>query len=331
MRVAIVAVPYARRRGGIEYHARYLCAALQSLGTEVRLFDPRQVNELLTFQPDWTLVEGVRRGLLLRLELSTPSSLTRRAIFTHGSFYEFAHRTRLHKEGHTSNPLLYLAKAAFDRAIMRRILRGYRAVFTLDPRESSDLRRLFGLEPGRIFPIPNFRLDTINRTEESNGESPRERPYVCAIGRIEPRKNFASVVSAIKGLPIGFKLAGRDEGGLNAIIHRAETEEVTNFEYVGEVSESEKRALIRGSIGTVLPSYFEGAPFSVIESISLGRPAICTRNSYIAHPAVVLADTTPASLRTAILHLMSQRLSVSDRDFPSLHETALSILKILSV
>jgi len=174
------------------------------------------------------------------------------------------------------------------------------AIFVLSEGEKRDLTK-FGFDPDRLTVLPNF-VDA--RGLEPDPDAPRFgqfSPYVCAISRVDRRKNFGAVIRAIKGSKIGFVLAGPDGGDLSRLLDIARTENAENFHYLGVITESEKWSLLHNSMGTVLPSIFEGAPFTALESLSVGRPVVCSDLSYLAgYPGVETCRSDPVSIRQAI-------------------------------
>ena len=98
----------------------------------------------------WMIFEGIRRFVLLADRMNRKSA-TRRAIFTHGSFYEFAHQSELQALGYTFDFPTRWARRVFDRTLTEDFLSEFEFLFTLSPAETADIRRLFpGLKgPGR--------------------------------------------------------------------------------------------------------------------------------------------------------------------------------------
>jgi glycosyltransferase involved in cell wall biosynthesis len=294
MRVSIVAPFVGSVRGGVERHARDLGLALQARGHTVQVTGsvPREPPA----PPDWVLFEGIDRRALRRWQRSRGHPRT--AIFLHGSFFSAAHRSDLRARGWAGTPG-DSARQVFDRLWMRGCLETAEVIFTLSRSESEDVSGLFPSVRERLVAVPNV-VGAADR-ERLPGTSNRA-PYVAAVSRIDRRKNFPMLPQALAGSDLGFRLAGQDHGDLAAIQTAARRAGYGGFEYLGPVDERQARDLIQGAVATVLPSYFEGVPYLVLQSMALGVPALVTDLCYL-EPArgVEMLRPEPAAWGT-VLH-----------------------------
>jgi glycosyltransferase involved in cell wall biosynthesis len=288
MRVSIVAPFLGPVRGGVERHATDLAGVLQGRGHSVAL--GRTVPKDRGAASDWVLFEGVDRRALGRWRSSRRG--TRTGIFLHGSFFSGTHAAELRARGWPGTPG-DAARRVFDRFWMRRCLEGADAIFTLSQAETEDVARLFPSIADRLLAVPNV----IRATERAPDPAPaRGAPYVVAVSRIDRRKNFPMIPRALAGSDIGFRLAGQDFGDLAAVYRSARQAGYGGFEYLGPVEAPEARRLIQGAVATVLPSYFEGVPYLVLQSMALGVPALCTDLCYLDPvPGVLLSPPEAAS------------------------------------
>ena len=277
-------------------------------------------------------MEGLRRSFLTRFLLSPASEGQKWGLITHGSLYEYCNSFDLMRRSPANLGAQLLGKDAFDALLMRRILAKFDLVFALAERERAELRRVFKLRGEKVRVLGNFV------SEEQTSQPPgidatvsNHAPYVCAVSRIHPRKNFLSAIRAIQGIGLSFVLAGEDWGGLRILKNEVARKSLQGFVYLGQVSESRKRAIIRGSVGTLLPSFFEGVPFGVLESLALSRPAVCTRWCYLDHySGLVFCDPTPESVRSALQRLLDNPPVPDPAQLPRLLDVVDELLRCVS-
>jgi glycosyltransferase involved in cell wall biosynthesis len=326
----IVCDTFGLHRGGIERHALGLASALRKRGAKVELLSTEMLlrKNGLT-QEDFVIIEGVHRGALTRLLRATPATSTQSlAIYTHGSFYEFSHFWMLAKQGYQWGLAKNLGSYLFDLWMTRGLLSRIGTIAVMSEAEGRDLSTAFGIDKSRIFVSPNFTGadDYRNSSEFDIAEIPRGS-FVFAIGRIESRKNFKSVIPAIDGLGVSFVLAGTDEGGLESVRRTAKKFHRVEFTYVGEISNHARRALIAGCIATILPSYVEGVPFAVLESLELQVPSIVTSLSYVPPwDGVYYCTPSVQSIRSAVVSVLNRRDRVGPIKFPRVESVADELL-----
>ncbi len=111
-------------------------------------------------------------------------------------------------------------------------------------------------------------------------------PYAVILGTIEPRKNLEVVFRALaqdRGLLRRYRwiFMGKEgwlfDFGQAVARHLGAMPE--NFTYAGFVSEFKKYALLRFARFTVYPSLFEGFGLPILESFSVGTPAVHSSSS----------------------------------------------------
>lgn len=101
-----------------------------------------------------------------------------------------------------------------------------------------------------------------------------EGDYVAYAGRLSPEKGIELILAAAARLPeIPFKLAGGGEGAA-----RYRQQSPPNVEWVGELTRVRVADFLRQSRLAVMAStWYEGMPLTVLESLSLGKPAVVPR------------------------------------------------------
>jgi glycosyltransferase involved in cell wall biosynthesis len=335
MTIYVVCDTFGFHRGGIERHAEGLTSGLRHHGFVVELLSTRTLlHERRTTPEDYIIIEGVHRHALVRLlnaeSTRTPESLT---IFTHGSYYGFCHLWKLAKQGFYGGLARDLGTYLFDLLMTKTLLRRFGTVAVMTDMEMKDVVRVFRLPARRVFVSPNFSAS--GSEGESGGiEAPLvpQEPFVFAIGRIESRKNFHSILPALDGLGVSFVLAGTDEGGLARVLRSVRKHPGVRFTYLGVISEPAKNSLISRAVATILPSHLEGVPFSVVESLELRIPAIVTSTSYVpAWDGVYFCTPEVRSIRESVIAVLKRQRSVTPTQIPDDRTVAGDLLRRWSI
>lgn len=98
----------------------------------------------------------------------------------------------------------------------------------------------------------------------------RSRPYLLAVGTLEPRKNLQRLVSAFLSIPehrdVELVLVGRIGWGTVP----------TGVTVLTDVDDVRLSGLYRGASGLALPSLYEGFGLPLIEAMSVGTPVLCS-------------------------------------------------------
>ena len=100
------------------------------------------------------------------------------------------------------------------------------------------------------------------------------------LGRIEPNKGMTELLIACQrlkkeGLPFQLVIAGKEQTE-GEYLPQFDQWLGDSFEYVGLVSGQTKCDFLRSLDAFVLPTYFEGLPMSLLESMSYGKAPIVT-------------------------------------------------------
>lgn len=110
--------------------------------------------------------------------------------------------------------------------------------------------------------------------------------YLLYVGTLQPRKNIDALINAFTSLPT------RD-GNVKLIIAgkvgwKYQKRAVPGVKYLGFVPQEKLSSLIKGALGLVLPSLYEGFGIPVVQAMSLDTPVLVSRNSSLPE---IVGDT----------------------------------------
>ncbi|WP_328381552.1 glycosyltransferase [Streptomyces sp. NBC_00400] len=198
----------------------------------------------------------------------------------------------------------------FDRVYVP-LLRRAAAALVLTDEEEAGLRQVLGPRGPRLVRLPNG-------VRTRPGDAERSAADVLFLARLQSRKRpeaFVRMAALVhrKRPEVSFTLHGSDEGRL------AEVRRLIAGEGLGEVvtyggaldHDAAVRRTARATV-YVLPSVDEPFPMSVLESLSVGTPVVCTDSCGIApalqrREAALVTDGSPEALADAVLQLLEDR------------------------
>lgn len=127
--------------------------------------------------------------------------------------------------------------------------------------------------PGEVVHLPNF-VGGLDQVSPQYGSA---QPLLVYSGRLGREKGLATLVRAVKGLPLRLELLGEGPMGepLEAL---ARQESIANVAFAGYLSGDALQDRVRAATAVVVPSqWYENNPRSVIEAFALGKPVIGAR------------------------------------------------------
>ena len=171
---------------------------------------------------------------------------------------------------------------------LRSGVRSADAIVAVSAFTRDELVELLGVPVDRIRIVPNG-VDPIFSPDGPSVEG----DYVLAVGTLEPRKNLPAAVEAAQLAGVELRVAGATGWG-----------GVATSGWVGEPSDEELAALMRGARCLVYPSLYEGFGLPILEAMACGLPVVTSRGGAteeVAGGAAVLVDPRdPASIAAGI-------------------------------
>jgi glycosyltransferase involved in cell wall biosynthesis len=170
----------------------------------------------------------------------------------------------------------------------------------LTVREASDITRQTG------------RQDTVTIANAGPPPSPPvaalRLPHVVYLGRIHPKKNLAALVEAWTRLAPGhgarLSIAGWGDDASVAELNATLAKAPDSVRFIGSAFGAAKQNLLDSARFTVLPSFCEGLPMSVLEGWAAGAPAImsaeCNLPAAYAASAALDSGFTPETIAAAL-------------------------------
>jgi alpha-1,3-rhamnosyl/mannosyltransferase len=188
--------------------------------------------------------------------------------------------------------------ARIERATIRPALRRAAALPCISQATRDDLVARFPATAGKAVAIP-LAADAAFASAQA-GDAPSrhglEKPYVLAVGTLEPRKNLARLMAAWLRLPealrerLALALVGPRGWDDEAIVRTARQ---AGARLLGRVSDADLAALYAGCAAFAYPSLYEGFGLPVLEAMSAGAPVVTSSVSSlpeVAGDAALLVD-----------------------------------------
>jgi glycosyltransferase involved in cell wall biosynthesis len=163
--------------------------------------------------------------------------------------------------------------------------------------------RHLGLGRDRIFVTP----EGVDGAFFELPEVAPERPYLLAVGTLEPRKNYPRLIRAFLRAKTDAELwiVGRDGWLFGDVYAAAAGQERVRI--LGHVPEEKLRQLLAGADAVLYPSLMEGFGLPILEGLAAGKPVLTSDRDpmrEVAGGAALLVDPTDEdALRDALVRV----------------------------
>jgi len=203
-------------------------------------------------------------------------ALTSLSIYRDSLYIYIARKRKIVVHLHGGNYLFSESTPWLINAVLKRLFLKDIPFIVLSDKEKERVQNHF--QANRVHSLPNcIDLKLARQFERSYNNKQLLLGY---IGRITETKGMNELLEACKkmkcnGIPFKLILAGAERKEDN-YVERFKDSLDTDFEYVGVVSGKAKEEFMKRIEVFVLPSYFEGLPMSLLETMSFGCVPVTT-------------------------------------------------------
>ncbi|MGH9169315.1 MAG: glycosyltransferase family 4 protein [Acidimicrobiales bacterium] len=169
---------------------------------------------------------------------------------------------------------------------------------------------------GAPSPSPGVAADPPAADPSATGASgpARQRPYVLAVGTIEPRKDYPTLVSAFSQImqeepDLGLVIAGAEGWGSQALEETIQaTGSAARVRRLGYVSRERLSSLVAGASVLAYPSLYEGFGLPPLEAMAAGVPVVASdagpTREVLGDGAVIVPSGDVAELASGLLRVI---------------------------
>ena len=234
-----------------------------------------RVKRILHNKKEWELLLKQNRGAVVHYNIP----LMKAAIVRDYMLIKIAHHLGmpivLHIHG--GNYIKERNRPWYIKKLLKRIFAWGKSVIVLGEEEKKILEEDFNLK--NVISLPNC-IDLSEAKEFNRNIDYKEVLDILYIGRIEPNKGIDYTFEACKvlkneGVKFHLHFAGKEEVE-GQYIPKFKEEFGKNFTFHGVVSGDKKTDVLKKCDIFLLPSFFEGLPMSLLETMSFGQVPIVT-------------------------------------------------------
>lgn len=203
-------------------------------------------------------------------------ALTDLSIYRDSLYLLLARKRKMVVHLHGGNYLFSDAMPRPIKAILRRLFARDLPFVVLSEKEKERVEERFHAQ--RVYALPNcVDLSAARQYERSSHHEPLTLGY---IGRIAEAKGMNELLEACtrlkeQGLPFRLVIAGAEREE-DRYVERFKSQLGDAFDYVGIVAGQAKDDFMRRVDVFMLPTYFEGLPMSLLETMSFGCVPVTT-------------------------------------------------------
>ena len=214
--------------------------------------------------------------------------------------------------------------SAHHRLLVPPLVRRANAVITNSQYSKDQVVETLQVPPDRVH-VTHFGVDERFRPLPRDEGALRERygitkPYVLAVGTLEPRKNLKSLIRA-------FERLGEDRGGHELVLvggrgwRNAEFDALlaevrSPVRLTGRVDDGELVRLLSGASCLAFPSLYEGFGFPPLEAMACGTPVITSNRAslpeVVGDAGVMVEPEDVDALRDALARVIGDQAFAED-------------------
>lgn len=321
--------PLSYRLTGIGYYLKHLLDAMQVAKSPHRFFlISNTVIDYEVTNPRWQKVEGgLAKKLTSTLWMQTRVPLLALRLKL-DIFWSPRHhlplllppRTRcvvtIHDIVHRRYPeTMSRANLLVERLLMNASIRRARTIITDALSTRSDLQSWYGINKDKIRVIyPGVPPLPDHLPEDAGNAMDFPDKFILFVGTLDPRKNFEGLFRAFEMMEpqqygLHLVIAG-GSGWKNSVFFEKLTQSPLRgyVRLTGYLTRPRLAELYRRAVCLVLPSYYEGFGFPILEAMAMGTPVVTSTVSSlpeVAGDAALLVDPGDIQgLSNAVLSLV---------------------------
>lgn len=141
-----------------------------------------------------------------------------------------------------------------------------------------DLINFYKIDPKKVvvnYPGVEINKPSRNEIQKTLTKYKINKPFILAVGKIEPRKNLKKLIEAfikINNQNLDLVIVGPEGWDEKSIQYS-----VSGIQYLGLVSDKELYSLYFACQVFVFPSLWEGFGYPLVEAMNLNTPVICSK------------------------------------------------------
>ena len=240
-----------------------------------RLVEEFNLNVLITHSTLWNGPDLAAQFVAWQRQLKAHESTAKKLLFCHMSHFQTPAEERYSLRERTY-------REVWNEYSLARIIREADLLLVVSPVIEQEMLRLGAkkdqcmLFPGGIN-LPQIKSEKELEAFRASYGVPSDVKIVTFLGTIEERKNVSSIVDIAKLIQdrsdIKFVIAGKPEGhyGTQVSLRAADLQ---NLQFIGEISEDTKSALIGTSYLNLILSRLEALGLAQLEFMSAGVPVV---------------------------------------------------------
>jgi glycosyltransferase involved in cell wall biosynthesis len=208
-----------------------------------------------------------------------------------------------------------------DKRFAEQVLKRASGMIAVSENTRQDAIRILDLDPSKVVTIHSGIPDPFFDVTAQMGSDAAARynlmkPYILAVGTVEPRKNLDTLLDAYLLLPREIReahdlvLVGPMGWAASSTSRRIRSG-LPGVKYLGYVPEAELPALTKAAAVFAYPSLYEGFGFPVAQAMACGIPVVTSCTSCLpeisGEGALHVDPKSPGEISRALHHLLESK------------------------